>query len=73
MPANARAQSPAPDDDLVSSTQLRVELGNISDMTLWRWLQDPKLQLPQPIVIRNRRGSYRISGWWVWVARSEGI
>ncbi|NGM33331.1 transcriptional regulator [Methylobacterium sp. DB0501] len=28
---------------------------NISDMTLWRWEKDPKLQFPAPIRINGRR------------------
>ena len=34
------------DEEFVPSGQLRTELGGISDMTLWRWLKDPKLDFP---------------------------
>jgi predicted DNA-binding transcriptional regulator AlpA len=28
---------------------------SVSDMTLWRWLNDPDLDFPRPIVINHRR------------------
>jgi predicted DNA-binding transcriptional regulator AlpA len=28
---------------------------NVSDMTLWRWLRNPKLNFPQPTIINRRR------------------
>ena len=40
---------------LVPSSELRAELGNVSDMTLWRWSRDPALDFPEPIYIRKRR------------------
>ncbi len=27
----------------------------ISDMTLWRWLKDERLDFPKPLLIRRRR------------------
>lgn len=29
--------------------------GGVSDMTLWRWLNDPDLDFPKPIYIGRRR------------------
>lgn len=43
------------DRRLLSAKQLRQRYGNISDMTLWRWLRDPGLGFPQPIYINGRR------------------
>ena len=43
------------DEEFVPSGQLRAELGEISDMTLWRWLRDSGLNFPRPVQIRNRR------------------
>ncbi|MGD9922442.1 MAG: DNA-binding protein [Pseudorhodoplanes sp.] len=37
------------------SGQVRRRYGDISDMTLWRWLQDPELGFPQPEYIRGIR------------------
>jgi predicted DNA-binding transcriptional regulator AlpA len=28
---------------------------NVSDMTLWRWMRNPKLNFPQPTIINRRR------------------
>jgi predicted DNA-binding transcriptional regulator AlpA len=40
---------------LISATTVRAELGGISDMTLWRWLNRPDLGFPRPVVIARRR------------------
>jgi hypothetical protein len=39
----------------LTAPQVRTRYGNISNMTLWRWLHDPKLAFPQPMAIHNRR------------------
>jgi hypothetical protein len=36
------------------SRQVR-ERYHVSDMSLWRWLRDPKLNFPQPTIINGRR------------------
>ncbi len=43
------------DDMLLTAKQVRTRYGNVSDMALWRWLRDEKLEFPKPIVINNRR------------------
>jgi hypothetical protein len=45
----------SPDDIYLISGQVRTRYGDISDMTLFRWLRDPKLAFPQPEYIRGRR------------------
>ncbi|MCF8512686.1 MAG: transcriptional regulator [Rhodobacteraceae bacterium] len=35
----------------ITAHQLREVLGGISDMTLWRWINDPAKRFPQPIKI----------------------
>lgn len=41
---------------LISSSKLRHSLlGGISDMSLWRWLNDPELRFPKPLYIGRRR------------------
>jgi len=40
---------------LIPSAAVRELCGGISDMSLWRWLQDPDLGFPRPIVIQRRR------------------
>lgn len=40
---------------LIPAKKVREDLGGISDMTLYRWLNDPALGFPQPIYIKTRR------------------
>jgi predicted DNA-binding transcriptional regulator AlpA len=37
------------------ASQVRALCGGISDMTLWRWLNDPNKRFPRPIYIGRRR------------------
>ncbi|MCJ2117657.1 DNA-binding protein [Methylobacterium sp. J-001] len=41
-------------EDLLPTTITRARYG-VSDMTIFRWLADPKLEFPQPIRINGRR------------------
>jgi hypothetical protein len=43
------------DEDLVPSSIVKKENGGISDMTLWRWMRDPRIQFPRPDIIINGR------------------
>jgi len=40
---------------LITAAVVRDALGGVSDMTLWRWLNDPALNFPKPIYITRRR------------------
>lgn len=40
------------DDPLASQTSVKKQLGDISDMTMWRWRR--KGILPPPIIINSR-------------------
>lgn len=40
---------------LIPASAVRETLGGVSDMTLWRWLQDEALSFPRPIYIGRRR------------------
>lgn len=40
---------------LISASAVREICGGISDMSLWRWLQDDALAFPRPIYIQKRR------------------
>ena len=51
----------------INASAVRSILG-IGDMTLWRWLNDPGLGFPQPIVIRGRRYFDRVK-LDAWVAK----
>ncbi len=49
----------------LTGPQVCARFGSISGMTLWRWLQNPSLDFPRPLVI-NRRRYWRladIEGW----------
>jgi predicted DNA-binding transcriptional regulator AlpA len=39
----------------LTSAQVRLRFGGISDMTLWRWLKDENLNFPRPLTINRRR------------------
>lgn len=43
------------DCKLIPSATVREICGGISDMSLWRWLKDPDLGFPRPVVISRRR------------------
>jgi predicted DNA-binding transcriptional regulator AlpA len=45
----------AADTTYLSAGQVRRRYGGISEMTLWRWLQDEALAFPAPEWIRRRR------------------
>ena len=40
---------------LISAAAVRDLCGGISDMTLWRWIHDSKLEFPKPVYICKRR------------------
>lgn len=39
----------------LTSSEVRARFGGISDMSLWRWLNDTKLGFPRPLIINRRR------------------
>jgi hypothetical protein len=49
----------------LNAPQVRSRYGNISDMTLWRWLHDEKLNFPDPHRI-NRRRFWKIAELTAW-------
>ena len=61
---------PLNDDDLLTSAQVRAMLGNISDMTLWRWQRD--LGFPPPDHVINRRNYWRRGRARHWLATRPG-
>lgn len=42
-------------DKLITAAEVRARFGDISDMTLWRWLDDAALGFPRPVRIQRRR------------------
>ena len=42
-------------DKRIQSSAVRDLCGGVSDMTLWRWLNDPAMNFPKPSYIGKRR------------------
>jgi predicted DNA-binding transcriptional regulator AlpA len=40
---------------LISAADVRTMFGDVTDMTIWRWLKDPDLNFPKPIYVMRRR------------------
>nr|WP_090158660.1 AlpA family phage regulatory protein [Loktanella sp. DSM 29012] len=51
---------------LISSFAVRELCGGVSNMTIWRWLQDPDMNFPKPIKI-GRRNYWREADMIVWL------
>ena len=47
-------------DRWIGAPQVRKRYNDLSDMGLWRWLHDPKLNFPHPHYVNGRR-YWRIS------------
>lgn len=43
------------DQRYLTASEVRARFGNISDMTLWRWLEDDELGFPRPMRVNRRR------------------
>jgi predicted DNA-binding transcriptional regulator AlpA len=44
-----------PENRRINSAAVRELCGGVSDMSLWRWLQNPDLNFPKPVYIGKRR------------------
>ena len=53
--AEIDADSGAADEIYLTSAKVMRRYGDITDMTLWRWLQDPKMRFPQPVYLGRLR------------------
>lgn len=51
-------------DPMLNSKQVRETCGNVSDMTLWRWLKGA--DFPQPVKVNHRRywRAGEVQAWW---------
>jgi hypothetical protein len=66
MPKISPDQPLNPADDVyLSARQTRARYGDISDMSLFRWLRDPKMKFPEPMRIQKRR-YWRTSDLLAW-------
>lgn len=57
----------ADDDTLLTSTQVRSRIGGVSNMCIWRWMRDPRVEFPSPIKI-NQRNYWRLGDLRQWQA-----
>lgn len=48
-------QTPPNLETLIPASRVKQMFGEISDMTLWRWLNEAELGFPQPVRINGRR------------------
>jgi predicted DNA-binding transcriptional regulator AlpA len=39
----------------IQAATVRALCGDVSDMTIWRWLNDPAMDFPRPAYIGKRR------------------
>ncbi len=72
--SNATRRTAAPDLDdeaLLNSTQTKARCGNVTDMCIWRWLRDPRVQFPQPVKI-NKRNYWRLGDLRRWQEQHAG-
>ena len=61
------------DEMLVSAVQLRAQLGGVSDMWIWRRLQDPnpETRLPEPSAVIAGRRYWKVGQIREWLARQS--
>lgn len=57
---------------LINAKDLREIFGNVSDMTIWRWLDDKEMGFPRPIYINQRR-FWRIADIDQFIARQAEL
>ena len=43
------------ENKLITSATVRELCGGISDMSLWRWLNNEEMHFPNPLIISRRR------------------
>ena len=55
------------EDTLLTSKQVRARVGSVSDMCIWRWMRDDRVQFPKPMQM-NRRNYWRLGDLRRWQA-----
>ena len=65
------ARLPAEVTTYLNAAQVRTRYGGVSDMALWRWLQDEDLGFPKPFRI-NRRRFWKASDLTAWEQTRRG-
>jgi predicted DNA-binding transcriptional regulator AlpA len=59
------------DKKIIPAATVRELCGGISDMSMWRWLQNADLNFPKPIYISRRR-YWRQADVLAWVEAQAG-
>ncbi len=58
--------------ELRTAKQVRKQLGEISEITLWRWINSPDLNFPRPIKI-SARNYFRSDEMDAWIEAQAGV
>src|SRR5436190_2085924 len=61
----------AGDDRFLNALQVRARYGKISEMTLWRWVNERGIGFPQPTKLANGRNFWRLSQLRAWERSRE--
>lgn len=50
----------------IGAIEVRRICGGVSDMCLWRWLNNSKMEFPPPVVVNRRRywKEADVIAWW---------
>ena len=56
-------------DPLCNKSQVKAAVGGVSDMCIWRWQRDERVQFPMPDVTINGRNYWRASTVRAWQER----
>jgi len=64
----AKAPPPLDDDILLTSAQVRARVGGVSNMCIWRWMRDERVQFPHPVKM-NQRNYWRLGDLRRWQAQ----
>ncbi len=56
------------DDAMLNSAQTKARCGNVTDMCIWRWQRDARVQFPLPTKI-NSRNYWRLADLRAWQQR----
>lgn len=51
-------------DPMLNSRQVRAKCGEVTDMTIWRWLREAEFPAPTKVNRRNFWRESEIDNWW---------
>jgi len=64
----------ADDDRFLNALQVRARYGDVSEMTLWRWVNERSgVGFPQPTKLANGRNFWRLSQLRAWEHSREAV